>query len=124
MRDPHRLLCSALPILLCIGSGLWIGFRHEDWTGASLIMAFGLASAAALAFTFPPAPSGTPADLSASDSPVVPPASPADGLELLCGRLLPLWQKHLDAVRMQMEEALTALSATFAGLSVQMSQAL
>lgn len=124
MRDPHRLLCSALPLLLCIGSGLWIGFRHEDWTGASLIMVLGLAGASALALTFPAPPPGTPADLSAVDGPVVPPPSPADGLELLCGRLLPLWQKHLDAVRGQMEEALTALSATFAALSVQMSQAL
>ena len=37
---------------------------------------------------------------------------------------MPLWQGHIDAGRLQMEDALTALSATFSSLSVQMSQAL
>ncbi|NMG67447.1 hypothetical protein GPA19_21115, partial [Azoarcus indigens] len=64
--------------------------------------------------------------MSLEDAPVRAPSlqPEVDGLELLCGRLLPLWQRHIDAGRVQMEEALTALSTTFSSLSAQMSQAL
>lgn len=53
-------------------------------------------------------------------------AQPArlEGLDALCEALLPIWGRHLDTVRAQTEEAITALAARFAAISSRLDAAM
>jgi len=118
-----RLYCFVLPLLFGLSAAAALQLSGGSPYIVILLALGGMCCATWLRHA---AGSGSAPAVSPDGAPAQAPSlqPDVDGLELLCGRLLPLWQKHLDAVRMQMEEALTALSATFAGLSVQMSQAL
>jgi len=46
-----------------------------------------------------------------------------DGLDALCRSVLPIWSRQIDAARKQTEEAITALSGRFAGISEKLEAA-
>ncbi len=58
--------------------------------------------------SFAGTPAGTP-------EPAV--AGTLDGLDTLCGKVLPVWVRQIDMAKAQTEEAITALSVRFSGIS-------
>ena len=50
-------------------------------------------------------------------------AETLDGLDRLCGNVLPVWVKQIDTARLQTEEAITALSGRFSGISEKLEAA-
>lgn len=125
----HRRLClyALLPAAAALSLPAW---RGGTFGMVECLALAALAGAAMLLFfTHPgaagPLPGhgiGTP-DAAATDA--APTEAAAErGLDSLCAKVLPLWASHLDSVRLQVEEAVSGLSQTFAALTARIRAAL
>jgi methyl-accepting chemotaxis protein len=90
------------------------------FTAMALVLCLVLLAAAAIAGQYATALCrGAFAPASQMEAAAAAPAATGtlDGLDSLCGKVLPVWTKQIDTAKSQTEEAITALSGRFSGIS-------
>ena len=107
----------ALALAGCLFLLLTAGPTPAAWACSGLLLA-GAAACARIASL-----GAIPPLAAAAAAPAAPQRHAIEGLDTLCEKVLPVWNRQIDTAKVQTEEAVTALSGRFSGISQKLEAA-